>query len=117
MKTSALRRFNELRLRYNVVGLDPHEGFVLRRSIDVWTLLVALPMVTGALLGASLVAGFLGYTVALFAAVPLFLVTVYAALATLAWLHWRGWAPAIMDIEHRRRKSDTWGAWHDREEE
>ena len=89
--------------------INPRRGFLLRSSIEVWGLLVLYPFVAGIVIGSlvgivPIAAGWIAFVAAA--------VTMIAAALLYAeylWLDRRGWAAAISDFEHRRRKAQTWG--------
>ncbi len=90
---------------YTAGGLNPRDGFLLRSRTNVWVMVVGIPALFTLGLGA-LVAGYesLNAVLAIGLLGLIGLTTVWVLIASFVWFLHRGWADAIMAIEHKRRQ-------------
>lgn len=89
-------------------GLNGEGGFAFRSPLHVWFWLTAFPALSMGVFCAASVVGFTSWPPALFVAAGFGFAGMVSMTIGMRALATRGWAQAIMDIEHRKRKEQQY---------
>lgn len=85
-------------------GISPRQGFPLRDSVQLWFLVTGFPSLLSSVAMMAFLGGIMWDVAILWLAGALLLMDLFSLLTIFAWFHRRGWAVAIMEIEHARRQ-------------
>lgn len=88
--------------------MNPRDGMMFKNPMHVYATVVVLPALSVGAFAVTLIGGFLTWSPLLGVAALAGLTTAASLSLVYTWFTTRGWADAIMSIEHKARKTQAY---------